>query len=430
MMTMKYIHTIVTWAALLTACLAMTSCLHDDKEIFDKSAAERIAEAVAKDKAILEAAPNGWHMVLWTAQNYGGGGYNMYMKFKGGKVEIKGDIAPATMTVRSSYDVIKDQGPVLTFNTYNEIIHYMANPSATLLDGNGGDYEFVIQSATAEKIVLKGRKSHNIMEMTPVPANVNIEDAITREQANARAIAGYFGEGGDQFIVDPSTRRFYPMSRNTAINYPYVPTTTGIKISGVEGEMTWDATQHTLSYEGETYHSAQPEGYISIDSWVGEWDLRYVNASSGGYDNFRLTLEPTEDLINQQALGALTGKFQVDEYTFDLIVYYSPVTGRITIPAQYIDDPTDTYGMFLVLGCNAYADDLSWYAVDWYTQYDKTEGKYKLVGDSSSANGIEMNTMMMLAVDNNGNLIGNSEGQAISLVTLMFPDYLTPVTAE
>ena len=59
----------------LVASLLLTACLHDDNEVFDESAAQRIEKAVTADKALLESAPNGWELHLWTEPKYTGGGY-------------------------------------------------------------------------------------------------------------------------------------------------------------------------------------------------------------------------------------------------------------------------------------------------------------------------------------------------------------------
>ena len=47
---------------LAVVAFSMQSCLHDDNDVFDKSAAERIDEAVANAKSVLESSPNGWHL--------------------------------------------------------------------------------------------------------------------------------------------------------------------------------------------------------------------------------------------------------------------------------------------------------------------------------------------------------------------------------
>ena len=82
----------------------------------------------------------------------------MFMKFKSGKAYVSSDIAPGSMVTSSSYDVISDRGPVITFNTYNMIMHYLASPSMSNVEGEQGDYEFVITKTTQDSIYVKGKK--------------------------------------------------------------------------------------------------------------------------------------------------------------------------------------------------------------------------------------------------------------------------------
>jgi hypothetical protein len=62
-------------------------------------------------------------------------------------------------------------GPVLSFDEYNDIFHFFSDPSYDIGGGPGkgleGDFEFLILKATADTVKLKGRKTGNIVVMTP-----------------------------------------------------------------------------------------------------------------------------------------------------------------------------------------------------------------------------------------------------------------------
>lgn len=151
------------------------SCANDEEEVFDKSASERMSEALASYSKILQTPKNGWLLRYYAGAEYALGGYNMIVSFADGKVTAASEIASTDAVYRSSYDLISDQGPVLTFNTYNPILHFFGSPSSSSLDGYQGDYEFVIMSASADSIVLKGKKWANKMIMTPMPESVSWE---------------------------------------------------------------------------------------------------------------------------------------------------------------------------------------------------------------------------------------------------------------
>ena len=110
------------------------------------------------------------------------------MKFKDGKVTVASDIDYPQNTSSSSYDVIKDMGPVLTVNTYNKIFHMLSSPSQMDDDGKGQDYEFLIQRTTNDSIFLEGKKFHNKMVMTRLKDNVNWKDYITTMQKVAENV--------------------------------------------------------------------------------------------------------------------------------------------------------------------------------------------------------------------------------------------------
>ena len=83
---------------------------------------------------------------------------NSLHPFKDGKAYIMGDNKDATTVGVSEYDVVKDQGVVLTFPIYNGVIHELAGSSQGYPEGLQGDYEFAILEANANFIRLRGKK--------------------------------------------------------------------------------------------------------------------------------------------------------------------------------------------------------------------------------------------------------------------------------
>ena len=161
---MKKLFIYLTFAA---AALSMQSCLHNNEDNFDMSAAERIDMAVAEAKALLVSADNGWKLEYYLGSKYSYGGYNYLVKFgSDGKARVAAEIAASDAVSQSAWDITKDQGPVLTFNTYNEFLHELTKPYQDAVDGYEGDYEFIIMKTTPDTIYLEGKKWHNAMIMT------------------------------------------------------------------------------------------------------------------------------------------------------------------------------------------------------------------------------------------------------------------------
>ena len=159
---------------LLALPLLLSSCLFDDDDVFDESASERMSNTLIDIREVLEGAQNGWMMEYYPNSTQTYGGYTMFMTFSGGnKVVVASERGDADETVESMYDLIADNGPTLTFNTYNAFVHYYSEPMN--IDGigpddsgMGGDYEFMVLEATPEKVTLLGKKTRNKIYMTPI----------------------------------------------------------------------------------------------------------------------------------------------------------------------------------------------------------------------------------------------------------------------
>lgn len=211
----------------------MQSCLHDDKDLFDESAANRLEHATEETKQILESSESGWALQYYLYDEYTGGGLTYLVKFKDGKADVSVDLADPSQVSRSSYDVIKDQGPVLTFNTYNELMHAFANPTT---DGetNGGDFEFVVMKVTNDEIDLKGRTTGNKMKLIRLPEGTNWEDylnSIMDFESNMFSSYNLLEDGKKQGVVtfNPDARQLEYVSGDTVdVTYPYCVTPNGI----------------------------------------------------------------------------------------------------------------------------------------------------------------------------------------------------------
>ena len=214
--------------------LSFQSCLHDDKELFDESAAERLEHATEETKQILESSTSGWAFQYYLGDEYTSGGCTYLVKFKDGKADVALDLVddPTNIT-HSSYDVVKDQGPVLTFDTYNEWMHYFANPNS---DGttNGGDFEFSVMKISNDTIDLKGRTTGNKMRLIRLPENTDWTtyfNAIYDFEDNMFDSYRVMEDGVEQGVVSFNSRRYsYVASDKSVVRNPYCVTPNGIAV--------------------------------------------------------------------------------------------------------------------------------------------------------------------------------------------------------
>ena len=166
-MKAKYLLLIGLFAA------TMVACSRDEESLFDKSAAERAQEAIETAFDVLTSNEAGWEVAYFPNLEASSKGYNMVWKFNAnGKVSATAKNSTTTMNKMmtdsaSTWAVKSDYGPILTFDTYNKVIHAFSDPQN---NGAGllGDYEFLILKATPEVVILKGKKHSAYSVMRPM----------------------------------------------------------------------------------------------------------------------------------------------------------------------------------------------------------------------------------------------------------------------
>lgn len=155
--------------------LFFSSCAKEEVDIFSASPAERLNEALKTDFSLLVSAENGWVMEYFA--NPTSPGYSLLVKFNVSGSAIFAAKSELTKNKEFEMDsclfeMIGDNGPVLTFNTFNKVLHRFSNPENP--DGYGleGDYEFVVMKADSNQIVLKGKKSAAVILLNKLPLGV------------------------------------------------------------------------------------------------------------------------------------------------------------------------------------------------------------------------------------------------------------------
>ena len=170
-----------------------TSCFKmEEEDIFDENAATRIDKAIKEYTDVLTDKGGKWMLEYYA--NGDEPGYVYIMTFnKNGSVKMSGkniyigelDNEQNVSKFRSEeslWQVIGDNGPVLSFNSYNEIFHLFANPEdigTTETDeqgyGHEGDYEFDIMKYSGDTLYLDGKKYERHMLMTRLPETTDDE---------------------------------------------------------------------------------------------------------------------------------------------------------------------------------------------------------------------------------------------------------------
>lgn len=243
---MKKLYKFSAFAALLLST-ALTSCTNEVDDIFDSSAAQRADEAKKTYKEILLDKGGKWQMEYFTTEDEHG--YVYLFTFKNdGTVTISGDneyiskltnvdATNSTFGSESSlWTILSDNGPVLSFNSYNKYFHLFSDPEdipGTERDeqgyGHSGDYEFDLMKYSGDTLYLEGKKNGAEIIMTRIDSEIDDEKYLNEVVAmadsffNAKIPTVYVNlPGGYRHVVlDGATQlpKFYPETGDYITEY-------------------------------------------------------------------------------------------------------------------------------------------------------------------------------------------------------------------
>ena len=176
------------------SALTLGSCKNEVDEIFDEDAVARLEKAQKEYYDILTDRGGKWQLEYYANSNEPGYIYLMTFNKDGsvtisGKNEWIGRVMGESLNVStygsetSLWDVITDNGPVLSLNTYNKFFHLFASPEdipSTDTEapdetgyGHEGDYEFDLMKYSGDTLYVTGKKYGIDMIMTRVDAGVD-----------------------------------------------------------------------------------------------------------------------------------------------------------------------------------------------------------------------------------------------------------------
>ena len=294
----------ITLAAAFLGCV-FSGCVRDEELIFEKSASLRLKDVVDNAQKTLVGAEYGWKLYYYPHPDLDYGGYMFTLKFTEDEVEAWGDLFSESST--SLYKMSYDDGPVLSFDTGNEVLHYFATPSGTsknlygesgLYQAHKGDFEFLIMKSSPEEIVLKGKRSGNILYMYPLSESPESYIAKATQTYNDVFVSSYTGTiSGEQaeayidltnrWITLKLTSDSHAEADDAEAEVPFLYTDTGllfhdpVTIGGYTIEaLDWvNDTQSLVSRSGDpvavSLKGQLPPGLRSYDDLLGDYDLLF-----------------------------------------------------------------------------------------------------------------------------------------------------------
>ncbi len=319
------------------------SCMKEDMENFDKSATERLQERIDEVKTILTGNTNGWVMKYYTGSEQSGGGYIYTMKFTDSEAEVGFEYASDLgKTLTSLYKITDDNGPVLSFDTYNTYLHYFSTPSSSNYQALGGDFEFEIFDVAEDKITMVGRRSRNVIVLEPLTQSSQeyLEGVVNM----SKNFVPYYINGtvGNEIVsgtVDYSSRQlnFTIGGKSHTSAFCFTPSGLSlynpIKVSGIEvTDIEYNIQTMGLSANSVTLEGSVPEGWLPFEKYAGNYRLDYT-----GQFFVNVTLTP----------GTYNGTYIMSgvNKNYNLILNYNMQTGRLELNPQMVGT-VDGYSIY------------------------------------------------------------------------------------
>ena len=323
-------------AVLALSALTLTSCLKDEKDVFDESPSTRLQKTLEQTKAILEGQANGWALYVYPknpsteAMNMG---YIYTVKFHDSQVTARSQRDNSGQKEETSYyKLTNDEGPVLSFDTGNSILHYWSTPggSSSQYQGRGGDYEFNIMEVSNEHIKLIGKRYRCVAELVPLQkeASEYIADCLAARQAQD----SYFGitsgtvKGIAEFYVSSSYQVIWigydetttdedgnesVEEKEIQVPFVYLPDRIRlyepIELGGEKfQELTVDPDAMTaVALDNQNVMFGHPHTYLSPEQIEGNYTLVYNKQSAGDTEDVKTLDVSMEKIVDED--GNVTG---------------------------------------------------------------------------------------------------------------------------
>ena len=382
---------------ILTTCLigllalGAQSCLKDYVEYFDTSSAERLSSYLSDLDQMLGGEQNGWRLSYFVGNEDGDfGGINVALKFDSEKGEVTAmSEEDETAVYTSHYVLTTDSGPVLSFDTYNPILHKYGTASSEYYEGQGGDYQFFIIGFDKEKKVinLKGKRNGKFCSLTPISESLADFNAKMFNISRNFYVSSFEGFIDGQKVtgeIDVNNRQFtayemevygqdeqgqpkYDIAETKTV--PYILTESGIHF--YEPIEIFGKTFEDLNYNFDkektdtmlvsSANNISFKGHIPVDWLPYEYFEGAFTLTYGSSSTIDINLVPTGDRKTFRMKGISS--------QFDLMASYNVGTGRLELTFQACRRPDTDEALvednrFIIVLCPTNEEGGLWFSSD------------------------------------------------------------------
>lgn len=403
---------------LLLPLLVFQSCMKDQEDVFDEPSSLRMQKALDNTRKVLRESEKGWLIDYYVGDNQKYGGYAFTVKFDSLTCTASSELSADTAT--SYYKLTTDDGPVLTFDTYNTVLHALATPSADNYEGSHADYEFIILSADSNEVVLKGKKTGSIMKMHPLTETPSVYLNSVQSTIGNFVINGASGtvdKTNLDILVDIDNRQIeYSSSNDSTItgSTAFTITDKGVRLYEpiiVNGQklqsFIFDADKTTLTCtdaSNVTLKGTLPIGYFKYSDYAGDYSFKYSVPVSGKLSQVTMDvkLTPSGDGTTYK-LDGLSSKFRP-------VLKYNKSKGILELNSQVIGE-YQGYKIWLCAWGLATGGNLLWNPdAGMVLKYDPAgslSGKNAFKWVSNGYSGLSTDSFIMWLIDANGNSGGS-----------------------
>ena len=313
------------------------SCTNEVDDYFDLPASQRLAATIDHARQVLRSAEYGWEFEYYPGSTLDYGGVVYTLKFDSLTATVACSLIPDS-TSTTYYRLTNDNGPVLTFDTYNPLMHYFSTPNSDEYEAKGGEFEFVLDSIADDYISLYGKKTGNTMYLRRLQASpeeyarntINIFDHFVDSIRGTVGTAELVGK------CNPSNRSINIISGSDTLDVHYAYTDRGIRLYrplrlGGVSMQTFEFNDSTKvltciddGSEGVTLQGIPySDKFMYYSRWESDYDLTWGTNSTA-----KVHLKPNrlEGTYLMQGLSPM----------YDVVLRYDIETGNLLMGSQVI----------------------------------------------------------------------------------------------
>ena len=372
---------------LLITLSLVASCSYKEEDAFEQKPANRTNNTLETYKNTLEGDTY-WQLSYFPRvsrsflklprMDHSIGGYNIFLKFKDGKVSASAEFMPNNDEYTTYFSYQNTEAITLSFDTYSDVLHHFRRTSGQFPNARGGDIELEILEPINDGYSILGRSSATKMTLTKFTGNR--QEYLNKVRANTETLKGK-GLNTTQIGGKAVTMVLFPSYRQIAFSYDdqnvqqaFIVTDKGLKfyepvtVNGVtldelyineaKTALTTPDNSVTITFQAAPIQiTATPmkiwfdQGFVSdkflssyntVDSWI-KWSYAWYDLKRDGFTDLKLSTIKGND--NESVTGFTKFISYVEGYDGGVQTYYEvDIVGVGDHPNQVrfiLKDPSD-----------------------------------------------------------------------------------------